>query len=111
RCRLCYGSNKQNRSQGGGPWGNQGFPHVREAVRRAGAGNTAVLVNTSPLFVALAGVLFLRQRLSFAAVAGLLVGFGGVVAMTAPQLGGGSGTGNLALGMGLALILSVGWAL
>lgn len=33
------------------------------AVTRAGAGNSAVLVNTSPLFVGLAGVLFLHRRL------------------------------------------------
>jgi drug/metabolite transporter (DMT)-like permease len=82
-----------------------------EAVTRAGAGNTAVLVNTSPLFVALAGVLFFRQRLSWLAVAGLVVGFGGVIMITAPQFGGSSDAGNLALGMALALALSVGWAL
>jgi len=81
------------------------------AVTRAGAGNTAVLVNTSPLFVALATVLFLRRRLSWLAAAGLVVGFGGVLMITAPQLGGSLDPGNLALGMGLALVLSAGWAL
>jgi drug/metabolite transporter (DMT)-like permease len=81
------------------------------AVTRAGAGNTAVLVNTSPLFVAVATVLFLRRRLSWLAAAGLVVGFGGVLMITAPQLGGSVDPGNLALGMGLALVLSAGWAL
>lgn len=80
------------------------------AVTRAGAGNTAVLVNTSPLFVALATVLLLRRRLPWLAVGGLALGFGGVVMMTARQLGGSHDPGNLALGMGLALLLSAGWA-
>jgi drug/metabolite transporter (DMT)-like permease len=81
-----------------------------EAITRAGAGNTAVLVNLSPLFVALAGVLLLGERVSRAVAAGLVVGFGGVVVMTAPQLGGSSGSGDLALGMGLATVASIGWA-
>jgi drug/metabolite transporter (DMT)-like permease len=80
------------------------------AVTRAGAGTTAVLVNTSPLFVALATVTLLRQRLSWVATAGLVVGFGGVVMITAPQLGESRDAGRLTLGMGLALVLSVGWA-
>jgi drug/metabolite transporter (DMT)-like permease len=80
------------------------------AVTRAGAGNTAVLVNTSPLFVALAMVLLLRRSLPWLAAAGLAVGFGGVVMMTAPQLGTSHDPGSLALGMGFALLLSAGWA-
>jgi drug/metabolite transporter (DMT)-like permease len=80
------------------------------AVTRAGAGNTAVLVNTSPLFVAVAMVLLLRRSPPWLAAAGLAVGFGGVVMMTAPQLGGSRDPGGLALGMGFALLLSAGWA-
>jgi drug/metabolite transporter (DMT)-like permease len=81
------------------------------AVTRAGAGNTAVLVNTSPLFVGLAGALFLHRRLSPLAVLGLAAGFGGVVLITAPQLEGGLEAADLAVGIGLALALSLGWAI
>lgn len=82
---------------------------ISEGVARAGAGNAAVLINSSPFFVMIFGRLFLGERLSWLAVAGLLVGFAGVIVMVSSQLGG-RNTGDLALGMGLALAGGVGFA-
>ena len=79
-----------------------------EGVLRAGAGNAAVLSNTSPFFVVLLGRLVLGERLKPAGVLGLMVGFAGVVTMVASQLGGAHG-GDLALGMALALAAGAGW--
>ena len=79
-----------------------------EGVLRAGAGNAAVLSNTSPFFVLLLGRLVLGERLKPAGVLGLMIGFAGVVTMVASQLGGTHG-GDLALGMVLALAAGAGW--
>lgn len=80
-----------------------------DAIARAGAGNGAVLVNTIPLWVALLGWLLLRERLPVVAMLGLVVGFGGVVLMVSSQLGGSDDTGQLLLGMGLALAVALSW--
>ncbi|MEZ5098773.1 MAG: DMT family transporter [Thermoleophilia bacterium] len=80
-----------------------------DAIARAGPGNGAVLVNTIPLWVALLGWLLLKERLALAAILGLVVGFGGVVLMVSSQLGGSDDTGQLLLGMGLALVVALGW--
>ena len=77
----------------------QGFA---EGTIRAGAGNTAVLANTAPLFVLVFGRLFLGERMPLVGVLGLLLGFTGVVVMVSSQIGGDEGS-NLALGMALAL--------
>lgn len=79
-----------------------------EGVLRAGAGNAAVLSNTSPFFVLVLGRLVLGERLKPAGVLGLLIGFAGVVTMVGSQLGGAHGS-DLALGMALALAAGAGW--
>jgi drug/metabolite transporter (DMT)-like permease len=83
---------------------------ISEGAARAGAANTAVLINTSPFFIALFGRLFLGERVTWVGVMGLVVGFAGVVVMVSPQLGGTGDAGNLALGMGLALAGALGFA-
>ena len=82
-----------------------------EAVARAGPGNAAVLVNAAPLIVAALGWFLLRERLSWIGIAGVIVGFGGVVLMVSSQLGGDTDTRQLLIGVGLAAAGAVGWAI
>jgi drug/metabolite transporter (DMT)-like permease len=83
---------------------------VAEGTAQAGAGNAAVLVSTSPLFVLVLGRLFLGERISPAGAVGLALGFVGVVVIVSSQLGGEHGGNNPALGLGLALMAGVAWA-
>lgn len=83
---------------------------ISEGVSRAGAGNASVLVNVSPFFVLILGRIFLAERASWLAVAGLTLGFAGVVVMVSSELGGGSRGWQLALGMLAALVAAVVWA-
>lgn len=83
---------------------------ISEGAARAGGGNTAVLVNSSPFFIVLFGRMFFGERLSGLAAVGLAGGFAGVVMIVSPQLGSGDDTADVALGMGLALAAAIGWA-
>ena len=83
---------------------------ISEGAARAGAGNAAVLVNSAPFVIVVLGRLFLGERISLSAAAGLVLGFTGVVLIVSPQLGAGGDVGDLALGMGLALASAVGFA-
>ena len=83
---------------------------ISEGTARAGAANAAVLLNASPFFVLILSSIFLRERASPAAVLGLLVGFAGIVVMVSSQLGDIPDTGDFALGMALAFLGAVGWA-
>jgi drug/metabolite transporter (DMT)-like permease len=83
---------------------------ITEGAARAGGGNAAVLVNTAPFFIVLLGRLFLGEPIARPVAVGLTVGFAGVVLVVSPQLGGDSGTSDLALGLGLALVSAVAWA-
>lgn len=82
---------------------------IAEGTTRAGAGNAAVLVNTTPFFVLVFGRLFLGERVSRTGLAGIVIGFTGVVVMVSTQLGGDVETGSFLLGMALALAGAVGW--
>lgn len=87
------------------------FEGIAEGVTLAGAANAAVLVNTTPFFTLLLGRIFLGERVSRAAAGGLVVGFVGVVLMVSSQLGRGDvPTGELLLGMALALLAGAGFA-
>lgn len=83
---------------------------IAEGTARAGAGNAAVLLNASPFFVLILGRMFLGERVSAFSVAGLLVGFAGIVVMVSTQLGDIGDTGDFVLGMALALLGAIGWA-
>jgi drug/metabolite transporter (DMT)-like permease len=83
---------------------------ITEGAARAGGGNAAVLVNSSPFFIVLLGRLFLGEPIARPVAVGLLAGFAGVVMVVSPQLGGGGDTGDLALGLGLSLVSAVAWA-
>lgn len=84
---------------------------LTEAASRIGAGNTAVLVNTPPLMVAVLAWILLREHLTPRGVAGLPVGFAGVVLMVSTQLGGEFSRTALLTGVGFALLAALGWAL
>ncbi len=84
---------------------------ISEGTARAGAGNAAVLLNASPFFVLVLSRLVLGERAAPLAVLGLLVGFAGIVIMVAPQIGDVADTGDFVLGMSLALLGALGWAI
>jgi drug/metabolite transporter (DMT)-like permease len=86
------------------------YEGLGEAAARAGAGNAAVLANSSPFFVLVLGWVFLREPIRWRGALGLVIGFAGVVLMVSNQLGGDADTGSLVFGMGLALAAAAGWA-
>jgi drug/metabolite transporter (DMT)-like permease len=86
------------------------FVGISEGTKHAGAANAAVLISAAPLWVALLARVFLRERIPRTAVAGLGLGFAGIVVMVSRQLGGRHGAGDLALGIGLALAAGIAWA-
>src|SRR5581483_11332128 len=81
---------------------------ISEGVARAGAANAAVLVNSSTLFVAILGRLFLGERLAVRQLAGVVVGFAGIVVMFSSELTL-SGGGRLLTGMAIALLGGIAW--
>ena len=82
-----------------------------EAVIRAGPGNGAVVVNAAPLVVVALGWISLRERLSLVGLAGVAIGFGGVILMVSSQLGGDIDSRQLLIGVGLGAAGAVGWAI
>jgi drug/metabolite transporter (DMT)-like permease len=85
------------------------FEGIAEATKLAGPGNAAVLINTAPFFAVLFAWLALRAPTPGIAIAGLAVGFTGVVVMVSSQLGDGS-IGDLLLGESIALLAAAGFA-
>jgi drug/metabolite transporter (DMT)-like permease len=84
---------------------------ISAGTARAGAANTAVLLNTHPFWVFLLAGTFLGEKLSRRGVAGLVVGFAGVVMMIAPQASrpdSGVVIGGLAISLGGAVAWAVG---
>jgi drug/metabolite transporter (DMT)-like permease len=82
-------------------FGNGGVAIAQETID---TGTVALIVGSVPLWLALLDRVFLGQRLAPAAVAGLVVGFGGV-AFLAGDVGGGS-----LGGAALVLVASLAWA-
>jgi drug/metabolite transporter (DMT)-like permease len=77
---------------------------LNEAIARAGPGIAAVLTATPPFFVLAIGFFALRERVSPLGLAGLVLGFAGVVMIVSAKLGaGGHGTRTVAIGIALAL--------
>ena len=77
------------------------------------SGLAAVLVGTSPFWMAAVEAFMPRgERLTGAVVAGLLLGFAGIVVLVWPELSLGSGTaGHFVAGVIALQIASFGWAL
>lgn len=82
---------------------------LMDSVNTLGPGNSAVIINTSPLFVGLLGFVFLRERLGVAASIGLAVGFLGVVLMVWSQVGDFPSIGTLVRGVALAFAGALAW--
>ena len=81
------------------------------ATRSLGAGLTSILNATTPIFtVLLAHVLTRDDRLTPPRLAGVLIGFAGVIVMLGPQLLGGLGSHALAdfAGLGAAVCYGLG---
>jgi drug/metabolite transporter (DMT)-like permease len=78
------------------------------SVTRTTVANTLVLMSTGPFFVALAGHLFLGERVPARTWAAIAVALAGVVLMFADSLGTGQLAGNLlALGVPVAFAFNV----
>jgi probable blue pigment (indigoidine) exporter len=84
---------------------------IGEATRRAGAAPAAVLANTAPFFVLVLGWVFLRERVMWRGVVGVVIGFAGVVVMVSSQLGEAAGAVDLIVGSALALAAALGWGI
>lgn len=83
---------------------------ISEGTARAGAANTAILLNTHPFWVLLLRRVALRERLPRLGVLGLGVGFLGVAATVAPQLTTSVAAMPLVLGLGAAFVGAWAWA-
>lgn len=84
---------------------------ISEGTARAGAANTAVLLNTHPFWVLLLARAFLHEKLSRVSLLGLSAGFGGVVMIVATQLSGSLETPAIAFGLGAAVVGAWAWAI
>jgi drug/metabolite transporter (DMT)-like permease len=71
------------------------------------ASAAAIIASTLPLMVALAGFLFLGDRLKPLAVAGLFAGFGGVILIMGARFGGGLDPLGVALCVVAAMALTI----
>lgn len=81
-------------------WGEQTIP----------SGIAALLIGTMPLWVAVLGGLFLGERLPRLAVAGIVVGFAGIVILVGPSAYGGVGAMDPA-GLVALFISPLAWAI
>ncbi len=82
-----------------------------EAVIKAGPSNAIVMASTSPFWVALLSRAVYRERIPPRTIAGLLIGFAGIVVVFSSHLGAHAGAGSTLAGLGLALAAALGWAL
>ncbi len=77
---------------------------------RAGAAVAAVLLNSSPFFVALIARFALGEAITRLRAAGLVIGFGGVLLVVFSDPGNIAHGSRLAVGFVLALLGALGWA-
>lgn len=84
-----------------------GFFGMFHAAEFISPGIATVIANTQPLLAAVLAGVFLGERLGAGGKAGLLLGFGGIVLITGPQLWFGSG-GSYAIGVAYILLAALG---
>jgi drug/metabolite transporter (DMT)-like permease len=77
---------------------------------RAGAAVAAVLLNSSPFFVAVIARFALAEPITRLRAAGLVIGFGGVLLVVLADPGSIAHGSRLAIGLGLCLVGALGWA-
>jgi drug/metabolite transporter (DMT)-like permease len=82
---------------------------VSEAIPRAGAAQTAVIFNSYPFFVLVAGGWVLRERLSGLGVMGLCIGFAGLVVLVSSQAEAAGGPSAPVTGAAIAAGAAVAW--
>jgi drug/metabolite transporter (DMT)-like permease len=77
---------------------------------RAGAAVAAVLLNSSPFFVAVIARFALAEPITRLRAAGLVIGFGGVLLVVLADPGSIAHGPRLAIGLALCLVGALGWA-
>lgn len=83
---------------------------ISVGTERAGAAVAAVLLNSSPFFVALLARFVLREQITRLRAIGLIIGFTGVVLVVLADPGKIAHGSRLAIGFVLALLGALGWA-
>jgi drug/metabolite transporter (DMT)-like permease len=83
---------------------------ISVGTARAGAAVAAVLLNSSPFFVALIARFALGESITRLRAAGLVIGFGGVLLVVLSDPGSVAQGSRLAIGFVLALLGALGWA-
>ena len=82
---------------------------IAAGTQLAGAAVASVLLNSAPFFAAMLARTLLDERLTHLRVAGLVVGFGGIVVIVATEPSSGGGT-HVAEGAAVCLLGALGWA-
>jgi drug/metabolite transporter (DMT)-like permease len=82
---------------------------ISEGTRLAGAAVASVLLNSAPFFAAVFGWLWLGEQLAAVRIAGLVIGFAGIVTIVVGEPGGAGGT-HVAEGTVVCLVGAVAWA-
>ena len=82
---------------------------IAEGTRLAGAAVASVLLNSAPFFAAIFARVLLDERLTRLRIAGLVIGFSGIVVIVATEPSGG-GSGHVAAGAAVCLAGALGWA-
>lgn len=83
---------------------------ISVGTQRAGAAVAAVLLNSSPFFVAVIARFALDEPITRLRAAGLVIGFGGVLLVVLSDPGNVAHGSQLAIGFVLALLGAIGWA-
>lgn len=81
-----------------------------ESVGKVGPGIAIVLMSTSPFFIATAERYLMGKRLTPLMLAGMVIGFGGMVLVVSSQIDATGGTRDMFVGMALAISAAVAWA-
>jgi drug/metabolite transporter (DMT)-like permease len=79
-------------------------------TQRAGAAVAAVLLNSSPFFVAVIARFALAESITRLRAAGLIIGFAGVLVVVLSHPGSVGHGSQLAVGLALSLLGALGWA-
>jgi drug/metabolite transporter (DMT)-like permease len=83
---------------------------ISVGTARAGAAVAAVLLNSSPFFVAVIAWFSLAEPITRLRAAGLVIGFGGVLLVVLADPGNIAHGSRLAVGLALSLLGALGWA-
>ena len=81
-----------------------------ESVIRVGPGIATVLLSTSPFFVALAERAIFGRRITRLALAGMVLGFTGMVLVVSAEIDASGDAADMAIGMALAVSAGIAWA-